>query len=288
VAGLPDEILMAYADGELDTESMAQVGQLLAMDPDAQRRVALFQATGTELGQLYGAPALEPAPAHLVAFVMNYGKQTATAALAPLAVAAPAALAPARRASLKVRLRSLAERYSAVWTEMLVPQGARWHLAAASLTILVIGSSAGYMLSGGSAGEDGDRLAVFKNGQIFANGTLKEGLETLPGNQEARIAGMRQDATVMRVVLTFKAKGGSFCREYEIAQAGQAQYAGLACRNGKGDWAIQANVPQMAPAAGTTIADNTKMIDPVVDRLIEGDAFGKEEEKAALDSGWKQ
>ena len=91
----------------------------------------------------------------------------------------------------------------------------------------------------------------------------------------------------MRVVLTFKAKGGGYCREYEIAQAGEAQYAGLACRTGKGEWAIQVNVPQMARTAGTTVADNTKVIDPLVDRMIEGDVFGKEEEDAARSNGWK-
>jgi anti-sigma factor RsiW len=42
---LPDEILMAYADGELPLAQRVQVERAVAADPDAQTRIAMFRET---------------------------------------------------------------------------------------------------------------------------------------------------------------------------------------------------------------------------------------------------
>ena len=41
----PDETLMAYADGELDDATAAELDQALARDPELLRRLALFTGT---------------------------------------------------------------------------------------------------------------------------------------------------------------------------------------------------------------------------------------------------
>jgi len=274
---------MAYADDVLDGEMRAHVEALLQRDPESLRLVEVYRATGTSLGQLYKAPALEPVPSHLVDFVLQYGK---------------GGPAPVKKASFKAKL--------AAWRRKLVPKAAwdtlmrqavweklsqpvTWQLAAASAAALIVGASAGWMLHGSSEDENAYDLAVFKNGQIFANGTLRNVLETLPSGQEARTPGGAQDASVVRASLTFKDKAGSFCREYEIATAGSRQYAGLACREGQGKWALQVHVAEapVTPGDLNSPAGHDVLLDPVVDRMMDGIAFGKKEEEAALLQGWK-
>ncbi|MGO8953230.1 MAG: anti-sigma factor family protein [Rhodomicrobium sp.] len=280
---LSDEILMAYADDVLDSEMRAHVEALLQRDPESLRRVEVYRATGTFLGQLYKAPALEPVPSHLVDFVLQYGEDGA---------------ASVKKDSFKAKLTTWGRKlvpkaawdklmHQAVWEKFSQP--VTWQLAAASAAALIIGASAGWMLHGSS--EDGSAydLAVFKNGQIFANGTLRTVLETLPSGQEARTPGGAQDASVVRASLTFKDKAGSFCREYEIAAAGSKQYAGLACREGQGKWALQVHVAEapVTPGALPGPAGRDGLLDPVVDRMMDGIAFGKKEEEAALAQGWQ-
>ena len=67
-----DELLMAYGDGELGPDDRVRVETLLANDPESRTHLDIFRATGAPLAVLFGKPMLEPIPAHLVAFVLNY------------------------------------------------------------------------------------------------------------------------------------------------------------------------------------------------------------------------
>jgi anti-sigma factor RsiW len=42
---VPDEVLMAYADGELSLPQRIQVERAVAADPEAQERIAMFRET---------------------------------------------------------------------------------------------------------------------------------------------------------------------------------------------------------------------------------------------------
>jgi anti-sigma factor RsiW len=42
---VPDEILMAFADGELPLAQRIQVERAVAADPEAQARIAMFRET---------------------------------------------------------------------------------------------------------------------------------------------------------------------------------------------------------------------------------------------------
>jgi len=97
---------------------------------------------------------------------------------------------------------------------------------------------------------------------------------------------------VVRAILTFKSKGGGFCREYETETAKGNRFAGLACREPGGEWSIQVHVAEAAAAhnAGTSPSaggPHEEALDPIVDGMIAGIAFGKDEENAAIASGWK-
>jgi hypothetical protein len=271
VAALTDEILMAYADGALDAEARARLAALIKASPEAQARISMFRATGRELSSLYEEVLREPVPVHLTQFVMNYGKGREERA----ALKSPA---PARR-----------PRMLRLWTgfrERLIPEGAGWQLAAASGVALIIGVSAGFLLhSEGQDGGSGPSLMVLRQGRILASGALHHVLETLPSNEE-RAAGSTNGATAVRAVLTFRAKNGSYCREYEMAVP-RGQFQGLACREAGGHWAVEAHVTQEGAAAGTRVVGHGEVLDKIAESRMEGDALGPSDEKAAIKRGWK-
>ncbi len=285
MAVLNDEVLMAYADSALDSDIRARVEAILLMDAEARRRLEVFRATGGRLAQLYQRPMLEPVPAHLVDFVLGYGQNGAT----PLKQRGFMATLGAWRSQLTTGAtwEKLGQRAS--WN--IISQGITWQLAAASAAALLIGVSAGYTLrgSGGDGSAEGQNLAVFKDGQIFAGGTLRRVLETMPSGQEARVAGGAQDSTVVRASLTFKSKAGGFCREYEVESVSSGQFSGLACREGHGAWALEAHVAEApaTPGAESSPAGHGALLDPIVTGMMEGIAFGKKEEGAAITGGWK-
>ena len=63
---LSDEMLMAYADGELDATERAEVEAAMALDPDIARRVQEHQALRKQLGGTYDRVLLETVPDRLI------------------------------------------------------------------------------------------------------------------------------------------------------------------------------------------------------------------------------
>jgi hypothetical protein len=66
---LPDEMLMAYADGELDAAGRNQVEAAVAADPELARRVAAHKALRTTLAASYSQVLEEPVPERLSSLV---------------------------------------------------------------------------------------------------------------------------------------------------------------------------------------------------------------------------
>jgi hypothetical protein len=62
-----DDVLMAYADGELDMKTRAQVEDAMAADPQVARRVAAHQALRATLRSSFDKVLDEPVPDRLVA-----------------------------------------------------------------------------------------------------------------------------------------------------------------------------------------------------------------------------
>src|SRR5580692_3520260 len=62
-----DEVLMAYADGELDATARSEVDAAIASEPEVARRVNLHKALRTRVGAGFAPVLEEPLPAKLVA-----------------------------------------------------------------------------------------------------------------------------------------------------------------------------------------------------------------------------
>jgi putative transcriptional regulator len=164
-------------------------------------------------------------------------------------------------------------------------------LAAAAVAV-VAGIGLGWLLHGNMGGGSMalDDLVRIESNRLLAKGLLQKALESLPSGTETAALASEGRKLRLGVKMTFQDQNGDYCREYQIAAASPARYAGVACRVGQ-QWIvkIQALVPpsrnaseQMIPAGGN--ADGA--IDTVVASLIQGDPLVGPDEDTLLKQGW--
>lgn len=269
MVNLSDEMLMAYADGQLSAQDRARVDAILKSDPESRARLRVFMATGPSLGLLFQQPMNEPPPAHLVEFVLKHRPRTRSR-------------------------RTASQRPSIVLgtlRKMFPWDASAWHIAFASGAMIVSGMAGGWLLRGAFTGPSGgaDDLVAFEDGTLFAEGMLQRALEAAPSGKEVALS----SAAKMKATLTFKSHHQTYCREYEIVTGASENYAGLGCRNEDGKWAIQVNAAtanhrahedKTAPAGN----ENLGALEAAIDKLMEGDALGREEEATLIKNGWRK
>lgn len=147
---LDDELLMAYADGELDAARAAEVEAALADDPDARRTLEMFLRSGALVRHAFDRPLREPVPERLREAVRS-------------------GLAQAPAVSLSLH-RDITQR------------GRGWRLAlpAAASVALAIGLSLGWWMGG--HGDAGPLLAS------AGTPAVQEALERLPTGRTTGLA----------------------------------------------------------------------------------------------------
>lgn len=145
----PDEILMAYADGELDARTREAVEAAMASDPDLARRISQHKALRSRVHSAFDVVLDEPVPARLLQSVDRE---------------------PARpRRGNAVALRSRRARQWS-WPE--------WTAIAASLVVGVIAGRLALVRTESPA------PVVMRSGELLADGAVADALSTqLAGDQ---------------------------------------------------------------------------------------------------------
>ncbi|MDO7835065.1 anti-sigma factor [Sphingobium sp. HBC34] len=176
--------------------------------------------------------------------------------------------APVAQEPVPQRLRTMLEESGAVVPLARPARWRGWVTGGAIAASLLLGLGVGRM-SGGEGGPIG-----MQNGVMVAQGALGEALDT-------QLASAQQDGNAIRIGLSFRRKGGGWCRSFD------GTVAGVACREGEG-WQVQ----QMLPGAGqgttyrqASSADARVMA--TVDALIDGAPADATAEKAAQARGWR-
>lgn len=176
--------------------------------------------------------------------------------------------APVAQEPVPDRLRALLEESERV-VPMARPERRRggWAMGGAIAASLVLGLAIGHM-SGGQAGPVGVR-----GGVMVAQGDLARALDT-------QLASAQEGAPI-RIGLSFRRKGGGWCRSFD------GQIAGVACREGQG-WQVQQALP--GAGAGTDYRQASSAdarIMATVDALMDGVPADAQGERAAQAKGWR-
>jgi len=208
---LSDDILMAYADGELDPKTRAQVEDAMAADPRIAGRVAAHKALRNTVRTEFNKVLEETVPDRLVAAA----RATSRAPLGDGVSRAPLGDGVARAPlgdGVVVPLRARRARTVAL-PRWAWPQ---WGAVAASFVLgaLVLHFGTDWYSSG---------TVTERGGLLVAAGALDKALSDQLVSEQAA------DSAV-RIGVSFRSKGGSYCRTFQLRE--KTNLAGLACREG--------------------------------------------------------
>lgn len=225
------EMLMAYADGELDREDAAEAEAMMAADPEARAAVARFLTDGPVLRQAFG---VEEAPTAEVAPITDSAGRDIRALQAELH---DELAARRNRKQVTADKRSRGGRGGGGFS-------VGFPAIAASLALLVSGVAAGFLAGQSTGSQDAQALttAVLAELADTQREALTAALEQSP-NGETR-TWQAADGTAggsITPTVTYVAEDGAFCREVETTAdvLGQTHDAvGIACRE-DGRWRVR-------------------------------------------------
>jgi len=271
---ITDEMLMAYADGELSREDCRRLEAVLAQDAVLRSRLEPFAVTGSSLAGVFDQPMREPIPDRLMAVITAGGHRAS----------------PARGGRAEPVGQKATGIFDAI-AEALFPRGLGFAGAFTLASLFAAGGVAGYVVSHMGASSDG--------ATVVAAGDLKRALEMQPSVHDE--AALRNGAALWPSQ-SFKSVSQGYCREYKIAGAGESGFAGVACRGADAEWriAVHAEVKKLAAAGGKSANkqqateerywssgfEQSEAVDAAVDRLKKGDVFSPEAEVSAIADGW--
>lgn len=237
-----DETLMAYTDGELDTDAARAVAAAEATDPEIARRVEVFRGTGAALAE---ARAARPAP------------EVPDALMARVRAALEGRAAGDAKTVLPFDRRAPAR----PWVPAMI---------AASLA-LAAGLSIGLSLRPGAGPEPGAQgLAALEPSGVA------DALSRLASGASEHVA-----AGEVTVIASFRTPEGTFCREFELAAAG-GETVGVACAEGAGWGLRFAVASGGANDAGYAPAGALEALDAWLMGIGAGAPLTGDEERAAM------
>lgn len=254
-----DEILISYADGELDEATRAQIAAASEQDPELARRIARHRALRGEIAAAFSPVLDQPVPDHLRA-----------AARGPLAEKSPQA--GTHDADVASRARGNVVQFPSRGSPAPATRwrGREWTAMAASL---VLGGLIAWQFTARTAGD----LAA-QAGSLVARGELARALES-------QLASTQPEDSPVRIGVSFRTTDGGYCRSF-YAQASSA--AGLACRQGS-HWRVA--FVESTEAGGDGLRQAASTLSPAllqaVQSRIDGEALDAKAEQAARDARWQ-
>jgi hypothetical protein len=249
-----DDILMAYADGELDAARRAQLEADMAGDPDLAARVQQHVALRARVAQAFTPVMREPVPASL---------EAAARGSASAADGARSAKAAPRGQVLQFPQRT---------TRAAAPSWSarEWTAVAASLML-------GMFLTWRWLASSDAMLFVARDGTLVANASLASALGT-------QLASEQGDGPIS-IGVSFATTGGGYCRSFVVHASGTA---GLGCRE-SGEWRIavmQAVETQDRGGMRRATSSMPAAVLQAIEARREGEPLDAAAEKAARDAGW--
>lgn len=197
---VPDELIMAYADGQVSPEEKAWLESILAVDPAVRSRLDVFVATGPGQFSPFDSVLTAPIPDRLIATVRGTRPEKRLAEPRP----------------------SLFDR--------LFPAGFGPLQGLSYAAMLLVGFGIGAALL--TAPEGKAPLIVADRDGFVASGDLQVALDTKASGDKKLV-----NEGDVRPVLTVRDGEGRICRHYEIVQRRKGPQ-GLACRQADGQWRI--------------------------------------------------
>lgn len=254
---ITDEMLMAFVDGELESDEAARLEKAIDASPELQSRVEIFLVTRLRAQTAFRSTLNEAVPERLLRAAMG------TEAQKPVAQ-------PREEAQL-LPFKARTPRPGPVqgWSRMAV---------AASIATVLAAGAAGFLL-GRDGGAPGHAIAG-----LFANETtIVRMLGEVPDGARRELAGQLSVA----VRATYRMGNQSYCRTFDIAHGASATAAqAFACRSGT-SWAIAGALPSGPKDGSFRPAGAGASIDALLDAGGAGEALPEAEVSSLIRNAWR-
>lgn len=260
---ISDEDISAYLDNELDPRDRSLFEDAMRTDRDLKHRVEMMERID---GQLSVALPTRPIPA-----VDEVLADRLAAALTSTSRSAE----PAYACFLQ-RVRQYMQNH---WQPALVTAG----------LALSLGGILGSLTTPNMTTPDTALSLEARTASLVADGPFSNALETVPSLTPVALSTSMPSVSV-KPILTFRTKSGSFCREFEIANA-TAISVGVACRSDEGGWAVQAILSGAEESPNGTVyrlasGQETDLLSGVIKSLQSEPALDADQERAVIARGW--
>lgn len=243
-----DEVLMAYADGELDAKTRREVEDAIERDTALAERVELFMKTRALLAGTFGTAKVS-VPDDLEARV----RQMAGAAEMEES-ASGAEVLPFRQRSAP-RQQGFAQRHA---------------LPIAASLALVAGGLLGYMAAGQPEQAGGIEIAGLADDRIV------EALNVSPSGETRQLG---EDAR-FEAIATYRDGADTLCREFEVSARGTSHVA-VACQENDA-WQLRFAASQVDVNGDFVPASSLEALDAFLMATRAGAPLSAEDESAAL------
>ena len=248
---LSDETLMAYSDGELDAEAMADVEAAMTADPSVAERVAMFDVSRQVLKDGLGAP--EPVSPELLASVR--------------------AIAAGHEAKAESEKTESESKVVALPARTRVPRPAPiWQLPMAASIALLIGLAAGPFMPWTGTAPDVE---------IALTGLDTPGLTAALATVESGDRLILDDGSALAAIASFQDGAGTFCREFELDGTSGETLVSVACHQGD-TWSLRFAVAAGQTSDGFAPASSLEALDGYLTAIEAGEPLSTEAEQAAL------
>ena len=267
---ISDEVLMAFADGALPRAEHDKIAARIAAEPHLQARLQPFEMTRTALPELFNDAFSGPIPEHIMKTVLHAPMATAT------------------RKSTKSADGFIARALEAV-SETLFAPGLRLSHGLAMTALIVSAGAAGWIATHSNAPDTTAAGVALLDSAMIANGPFAATLEKV----HSVAFGSKLENGQAAPVLTFLAKDGRFCRQYEMVSATGKNFAGFACRQSNGTWAVQMHT-QVANSAVENSAGphhsagsgDVPALEAAIDQAGDGGRLEAADETKVIAGGW--
>ena len=250
-----DQTLIAYLDGELDSQQREALEAALQHDPALQARLAALQDSDERIKAHFDAVLEEPVPAHLLALLEDEAAGTSSGAVTGQGASST----------------------GASWSEQLMEllgfNGWRgWGAVTAALL-------AGVLIGQMPRQAADDAIWLVGADGYYAAAELASALET-------QASGVSESS--IQVTMSYREDGGGYCRSFVWSAVAQP-LAGAACRTDAG-WRMQVLSP-LAPEQAADYRLAGSALPPAVrsqiEAQIDGAPLSAEQEQLLMQREWR-
>lgn len=267
---ISDEVLMAFADGALPRAEHDTIAARIAAEPHLLARLQPFEMTRVALPELFNDALSGPIPEHIMKTVLHAPMATAT------------------RKSTKSSEGFIARALEAVG-ETLFPSSLRLSHGLAMTALIVSAGAAGWIATHSNTPSATAADVALLDSVMIANEPFAATLEKV----HSVAFGSKLQNGQAAPVLTFLAKDGRFCRQYEMVSATGKSFAGFACRQSSGTWAVQMHTQvansSVDPSAGehkSADGGDVPALEAAIDQAGDGGRLESADETKVIANGW--